>query len=95
MKESRLCIIFRMAKKRKHNEVTLKAKYEPLKNLDKNRPNKQVAIQFNASASTLATWKKNKEKIYQAFQNSSLKRQRVKVGTFETVRSQRIDPQYH
>ena len=95
MKESRLCIVFRMTTKRKHNEVTLKAKYERLKDLDKNRPNKEVAIQFNVSASTLATWKKNKEKLYQAFQNSSLKRQRVKVGTFETVCSQRIDPQYH
>ena len=83
-----------MVTKRKHNEVTLKAKYEPLKDLDKNRPNKEVAIRFNISASTLATWKKKKEKIYQAFQNSSLKRQRVKVGTFETVHSQKIDPQY-
>ena len=29
--------------------------------------------------------KKNKEKIYQAFQNSLLKRQRVKVGTYEKI----------
>ena len=44
MKESCLCILLRMAKKRKHNEVTLKTKYEELKELDKNRPNKEVAI---------------------------------------------------
>ena len=34
--------------------------------------------------------KKKQEKIYEAFQNSSLKRQRVKVGTDETVCSHRI-----
>ena len=77
--------------KGKHNEVTLKTKYKALKELDKNRPNKEVAIQFNVHGNTLVTsWKKNKEKIYQAFQNSSLKRHRVNLGTYETVCSQRI-----
>ena len=52
-----------MAKKRKHKEVTLKIKYEAIKELDKNRPNKGVANQFNLPESTLATWKKNKEKF--------------------------------
>ena len=32
-----------MATKRKHNEVTLKVKYEALKELEKGRPNKDVA----------------------------------------------------
>ena len=68
MKEKRLCIVFRMAAKRKYNEVTLKTK-----ELDKNRPNKEVTIQFNVPGRILATWKKNKEKIYQTFQHSSLK----------------------
>ena len=45
-----------MATERKHNEVTLKVTYEALKELDKNRPNKEVAIQFNVDGSTLATW---------------------------------------
>ena len=49
MKESCLCVLFRMAK-RKHNEVTLKAKYEGLKELDK-----ETAIQFNVPRSTLST----------------------------------------
>ena len=44
MTESRLCIVFRIATKRNYNEVTLKTKYEALKELDKNRPNKEVAI---------------------------------------------------
>ena len=58
-----------MATEIKQNEVTLKAKYEPLKELDENRPHKEVSIQFNVSGSTLATWKKDKEKIYLAFHN--------------------------
>ena len=64
--------------KRKHHEVTLKVKYEALKEMEKGRPNKDVAKQFSIPGSTLATWKKNKEKIFEAFQNSSLKQKRVK-----------------
>ena len=74
-----------MATKRKHHEVTLKVKYEALKELEKGRPNKDVANQFSIPGSTLATWKNNKEKIFEAFQNSSLKRQRVKTGTYEKL----------
>ena len=46
--------------------------------MEKGRPNKGVAKQFSIPGSTLATWKKNKEKIFEAFQNSSLKQKRVK-----------------
>ena len=35
MEENCLCIEFRMATKRKHNEVTLKTKYEASKEFDK------------------------------------------------------------
>ena len=49
-----------MATKRKNHEVTLKVKYEALKELEKGRPNKDIANQFNIPKSTLATWKKNK-----------------------------------
>ena len=75
----------KMTTKRKYHEVTLKAKYEALKELEKGRPNKDVANQFSIPGSTLATWKNNKEKIFEAFQNSSLKRQRVKTGTYEKL----------
>ena len=44
-----------MTTKIKHNEVTLKTKYEVLKEFDKNRPNKEAAIQFNVPRSTLST----------------------------------------
>ena len=73
------------ATKRKHREVTLKVKYEALKELEKGRPNKDVAKRFSIPGSTLAIWKKNKEKIFGAFQNLSLKRQRVKAGTYEKL----------
>ena len=69
----------KMATKRKHYGVTLKVKYEALKELENGRPNKGVANQFSIPGSTLATWKKNQEKIFEAFQNLSLKRQRVKA----------------
>ena len=49
-----------MATKRKNHEVTLKVKYEALKELEKGRPNKDIANQFNIPESTLATWKENK-----------------------------------
>ena len=64
----------KMATKRKHHEVTLKVKYKALKELEKGRPNKDVANQFCIPGSTLAAWKKNKEKIFADFQNLSLKR---------------------
>ena len=44
-----------MATKRKHHEVTLKVKYEALKELEKGRPNKGVANQFSIPGSALAT----------------------------------------
>ena len=59
--------------KRKHHELTLKVNYEALKELEKGRPNKDVANQLSIVGSTLATWKKSEEKIFEAFQNLSLK----------------------
>ena len=64
-----------MATKRKHHEVILKVKYEAFKELEKGKPNKSIANQFSIPGRTLATWKKSREKIFEAFQNSSLKLQ--------------------
>ena len=75
----------KIATKRKHHEVTLKVKYQALKELEKGKPKKDVSNQFSIPGSTLATWKNNKEKIFEAFQNSSLKQQRVKIGTSEKL----------
>ena len=72
----------KMATKRKLHEVALKVKCEALKELEKGRRNKGVTNQFGISGSTFATWKKNKEQIFKALQNSSLKRRWVKTGTY-------------
>ena len=45
------------------------------KKLEKGRPNKGIANQFTIPGSTFATWKKSRAKIFEAFQNSSLKQQ--------------------
>ena len=50
----------KMATKRKHHEVTLKVKYEALKELEKGIPNKGIANQFSIPGSTLATWKRRR-----------------------------------
>ena len=73
-----------MATKRKHQEVTLKVKYA-LEELEKGRQNKDVANHYATPGSTLATWKKNKEKIFDAFENSLLKGQRLKTGIYEKL----------
>ena len=62
-----LCVVFRMATKRKHNKATLKTKYEALEELDKNRPNKEVALQFNVPGSTLLLLGKKTKKSTELF----------------------------
>ena len=44
-----------------------------------------MANQSSIPGSTLATWKKNKEKLFGDFQNLSLKWQRVEAGTYEKL----------
>ena len=44
-----------MITERKPREVTLKVKYETLKELEKSGPNKDVPNQFSISSNTLAT----------------------------------------
>lgn len=71
--------------KRQHNEVTLKVKYDALSDLDKGISNQEVVKKYDIPASTLSTRKKNKEKIFKAFEQSSLKRQRVKTDKYEKL----------
>ena len=68
--------------KRAHTEKTLKVKYNALMELERGVSNKEVSRKFNVAKNTLLTWKKNKPKIIDAFNNSGgTKRQRVKQGT--------------
>jgi len=83
---SRCCLPFLIKMgKRKHNEVTLKVKYEALRDLEEGMSNKDASIKYSVPSSTLSTWKNNKEKIFLAFKNSSLKRQRVKTDKYEKL----------
>ena len=63
----------------------LKVKYEALKELEKSRTNKDVAKKISIPGGYSCYLEKNNEKICEAFQNSSLKRQRVKIETYETL----------
>ena len=53
-----------MVTKRKCHEVASKVKYEVLKELEKGRPNKDAANQFDILGSTVATWKKKSLKLF-------------------------------
>ena len=75
----------KIATKRKHYKVTLKVKYEALKELEKVRPNKGVANQFSIPGSTFATWKKKKRKTLCSFSKFITERHRVKTGTYEKL----------
>ena len=72
-----------MTTKRKHQEVTLKEKQEALKLIEKGRKNEDVAKKYSIPGSTLAT--QNIGNIFDAFENSLLKRQRIKTGTHEKL----------
>ena len=53
--------------------------------LEKGKTNKEVAQLFGVPANTLSTWKKNKDKIFQAFQQGSATMKRVKIDTYDQV----------
>ena len=53
--------------KRLHKEQNLELKYKTLSELEKGKTNKEVAQLFGVPANTLSAWKKNKDKIFQAF----------------------------
>ena len=44
-----------MATRRSHKEVTLRTKYEALKDLEEKRTNKEVSNKFNVATSTVST----------------------------------------
>ena len=71
--------------KRLHVEQKLETKYKALLELEKGKSNKEVAEFFSIPPNTLSTWKKNKEKIYQAYENWIAKIKRIKQDTYEPV----------
>ena len=71
--------------KRKHSEKTLRIKYEALCELEKGIKNYKVAEKYGVRKTTLSTWKKSKDNIFNAFKKSGIKRQRVKDEVYDTV----------
>ena len=63
--------------------MTLKAKHEALKELDKNRPNKEVVIQFNFPGETLATWKKKNLQSFSKFITETIKSQSGNIWKYQ------------
>ena len=57
--------------KRLHKEQNLELKYKALLELQEGKTNKEVAQLFGVRVNTFSTWKKNKVKIFQAFQQGS------------------------
>lgn len=72
-------------KKRSHKEHNLEVKYKALLEFEKGKSNKDVSKLFGVPANTLSTWKKNKSKIFEAFQKGSTSTKRVKVDTYDQV----------
>ena len=66
--------------KRLHKEHKLEIKYKALLELDK-----EVAKSFGVPANTLSTWKKSKDKVFEAFQKGSATTKRLKVDTYDQV----------
>ena len=75
-----------VAGKRKYTHKTLREKCQALKDLEKGESNKDVAAKYNVPKSTLSTWVKNKEKLFDALKKgANVKRQQLKTGNHELV----------
>ena len=68
-----------------HKEQNLELKYKALLELEKGKTNKDIAQLFGVSAYRLSTWKKDKDKIFQAFQQGNSTTKRVKVDIYDLV----------
>ena len=71
--------------KRLHKEHKLEIKYKALLELEKGKSNWEVAKSFGVPAKTLSTWKKSKDKVFEAFQKGSATTKGIKVGTYDQV----------
>ena len=70
--------------KRFYNETSMKNKYDALKELEKEVPQKEVALRFGVQKSTLFTWKRNKTKIEEAY-HAGLGNKRTRPEKYEDL----------
>ena len=61
----------KMSVKRKLNTKTLKEKCDILSHIENGMTNKEAADKFGVPKNTISTWIKNKEKIFQALEESA------------------------
>ena len=72
-----------IASKRKLNTKSIKDEYSTLKEVEDGKTKSQIAAKYGIPKSTLSTWLKNKDKIFEATKKgSNSKRQRLRQGTF-------------
>ena len=60
-----------MSVKRKLNTKTLKEKCDVLSHMEKGMVNKEAANKFSVPINTISTWIKDKETVFQAFEESA------------------------
>ena len=61
----------KMSVKRKLNTKTLKEKCDILSHMGKGMVNKEAADKFSVPINTISTWIKDKEKVFQALEESA------------------------
>ena len=74
-----------MSVKHKLNTKTLKEKYDILSHIEKGMTNKEAADQFSVPKNTITTWIKNKEKFFQALEESAPSTKKLRGCQYEKV----------
>ena len=72
-----------MSVQRKLNTKTLKEKCDILSHIEKGMTNKEAADKFGVPKNTISTWIKNKEKIFQALEESAPSTKKVRGCQYE------------
>ena len=75
----------KMSVKRKLNTKTLKEKCDILSHIEKGMTNKEAADKFGVSKNTISAWIKNKEKIFQALEESAPSTKKLRGCQYEKV----------
>ena len=75
----------KMSVKRKLNTKTLKEKCDILSHIEKGMTNKEAADKFGVPKNTISTWIKNKEKIFQALEESTPSTKKLRGCQYEKV----------
>ena len=75
----------KMSVKGKLITKTLKEKCDILSHIEKGMTNKQTAHKFGVPKNTISTWIKNKEKIFQALEESARRTKKLRGCQYEKV----------